>query len=322
MAVRHEQAMTAHRRLLVLAMLLGVLGCGKHAYLLPDARRLEFRPVEAAVGRTRKDADKFPDPWWSPETLVAKAPALSGEDVEAIGIKERRGEPGKRDLTVYVRRESWDRVLDATVPLVGKRLGIVVDGKLAAAPVVREPIFATVDLPVGESELDTFLKALPRGPMPEHPEKEVTDWLEHRVAVRGYDRAAMWRLADTYSQTERCNRAAPLLEKMVEKERDPRVVLGRLGRCYRELGRHADAIAVYERLLSSSSPALEWLVRMELGKSYEAEGDIAKAIVELERSLDLVRDEARSTVFPESGRPAVVAELRKTVEKLRRREAR
>jgi tetratricopeptide (TPR) repeat protein len=108
---------------------------------------------------------------------------------------------------------------------------------------------------------------------------------------------------------------------MAEKERDPRVVLGRLGRCYRELGRYADAIAVYQRLLSSGSPALEWLVRLELGKSYEAEGDRAKALVELERSLDLVQDEARSTVVPENGRPAVVAELRKSVEKLRRREA-
>jgi tetratricopeptide (TPR) repeat protein len=300
----------------------GALGCGPRAYLLTDARGLEFRPVEPApTGKSTREGDRFADPWWPPETLVTRPSAFGGEDLEAIVVRKRRGEEGKRDLTLYVRKESWDRVLDATVPLVGKRLGIVVDGKLAAAPALREPVFASIDLPVAESELDTFLEALPRGRPPRHPEEEITDWLEHRVALRGYDRAAMWRLADTYGQTGRCDQAVPLLEKMVEKERDPRLVLGRLGRCYRTLGRHADAIAVYERLLSSGSPALEWMVRLELGKSYEAEGDIAKAIVELERSLALVQDETRSTVVPESDRQALVTEMRRTVEQLRRREA-
>jgi hypothetical protein len=319
--VSEERVLTARWRVLVLlATLAGTFACGRRAFLLSETPRLEFRPVESApTGKAKKEGDRFPDPWWSPETLVARPAAFGAGDIEAIAVKKRRGEAGKRDLTLYVRKASWDRVLDATVPLVGKRLGIVVDGKLVAAPVVREPFFATADLPVDESGLDTFLKELPRGRPPEHGEEEIADWLDRRIALRGYDRAAMWRLADTRAQAGRCEQAIPLLEKMVEKERDPRIVLGRLGRCYRDLERHADAIAVYQRLLASGSPSLEWLVRMELGKSYEAEGDTAAALVELERSLALVQDEARSTVVPEGGRQAVVSELRETVEKLRRR---
>ena len=71
--------------------------------------------------------------------LVDPESIISEDDIESAALLEGRRNNSGISIMVEIRESGHDRLQRATESLIGKRIAIIVEGKLISAPVVREP---------------------------------------------------------------------------------------------------------------------------------------------------------------------------------------
>lgn len=121
---------TAIGSVLVLAL---AVGCGVGTYRTARVRgEMQMRLV----------ADNGGEPvlrWSSEETLALESPAL----LDASHVREAQLETfpdGSRHIVLYLTEEGAERLAEATRAYEGRRLAIVVGGRVVTAPTIRTPI--------------------------------------------------------------------------------------------------------------------------------------------------------------------------------------
>jgi preprotein translocase subunit SecD len=133
------------RFVLLLVCLLAVGGCaGDGTDTGPVS--LELRIVEEAPGEGL--AAMTMSAWGRSETFYAHSEVLmTGDDVASAAITEWQGHPA---VEMKFTEAGGERLAQITGGNVGKRMGMIVDGKLMAAPVIRAQISGGVAVINGE----------------------------------------------------------------------------------------------------------------------------------------------------------------------------
>lgn len=119
------------RQLLLLPVVL--VGCWGGEPGTSKTVHLEFRAVqsEPEEGYTEQHL------WTGERFYVADSVLLDERDVERAAVVMREGRPEVEMVMTIAGAQRWER---ATERRVGQRIGMLVDGTLVSAPIVRAPI--------------------------------------------------------------------------------------------------------------------------------------------------------------------------------------
>ena len=118
---------------IVLTLLVILAGCADRQARAPEVR-VEFRLVDAkpADGLAPMMMQATGDTFYVHQEIL-----LSGVDIDSAFVTESRGGASVEVILVDAGRERWAAVTEQNV---GRRIGIIVDGTLVSAPIVRAPI--------------------------------------------------------------------------------------------------------------------------------------------------------------------------------------
>ena len=125
----------------VLMLAIGVAGCQQRVELpAQPTSTTEFRISEdlSAPGLMRTT---FRDSLGERRLYLRPDVVLYGLDVRNVTVSEDEG--GRFRITLTLTPEGTEVLGDATEANVGKRLAIIVDGEVIAAPVIRQPMRAS-----------------------------------------------------------------------------------------------------------------------------------------------------------------------------------
>jgi preprotein translocase subunit SecD len=120
-------------RVLLLTLVLILAGCGSGKQEVPDVR-IEFRLVEAEPAEGLVELNLSA----TEKTFYAHAEVLiSNADIDSACITTGNGRYAVEIIMTGTGLEKW---VSVTEEHVGKQIGMIVDGQLISAPVVRAPI--------------------------------------------------------------------------------------------------------------------------------------------------------------------------------------
>jgi tetratricopeptide (TPR) repeat protein len=227
---------------------------------------------------------------------VNKKAIIDSSDVEGIAIDSfTYGSKEEYSLTIYFKKDSWDRIYDSTKGTIGKRLAVIRNNKLFSVPLVRDAIDASTGISGGiySTKLKTFIDGLTPAESPDKSTrgKEYLSWLEHRQASNKNDLALASKLANLYfvGGTKDYAKAAQLFELILQKDPSQTDTYSNLGTCYAALGKTDKAIGMYTKAIAAQ-PQSEWAFRSYLAELYFSKGDKPKAIEEMSKSIALMKN--------------------------------
>ena len=118
---------------IVLTLLVILVGCANHQARAPEVR-VEFRlaDMEPGDGLTPMTMQATDDTFF-----VHREVLLGGADIDSAFVRAGRGGSSVEVVFVETARERWAAI---TEQYIGRRIGIIVDGMLVSAPIVRAPI--------------------------------------------------------------------------------------------------------------------------------------------------------------------------------------
>jgi preprotein translocase subunit SecD len=121
--------------LLLAAALLGA-GCGAAlgGVTAPGTAKLEFRLI------AKTDADGLKVPTWDGKVtmFVEKSAALTDRDVEQVKLS--KAPDGKPAVALILDQTAKLTLEDITSKNIGRRIAVLVDGKIVMAPTIKEKI--------------------------------------------------------------------------------------------------------------------------------------------------------------------------------------
>lgn len=138
---------------------LALSACGVSTYRAARVTgQLEMRLV-AADGDQGEDVAR----WFSDEVVSLEEEAFVGSsDVREVHLESRPDD--SRHIVIYLDTEGAARLAEVTAAHIGRRLAIVVDGRVVAAPTIRTAIAeGEAHLTVGpEGDIEQVFDALTR----------------------------------------------------------------------------------------------------------------------------------------------------------------
>lgn len=143
------------RLVLPLVALMLAVGCGVGTYRAGQVTgemqmRLVAERSGEPVGR-----------WFSDEVLgLEEVVFLDASHVREAHLEERPD--GARHIVLHLTADGADRLAEATRVHQGRRLAIVVDGRIVAAPTIREPITTGEAHITVDGDIDQVFDALTR----------------------------------------------------------------------------------------------------------------------------------------------------------------
>lgn len=146
-----------------------------------------------------------------------------------------------------------------------------------------------------------FLK---RGDLP-----KAVECLEYAVRFLSDPAKALWNLYEAYRVSAQFDKALSILLKLqASVESEDASLLNHLGICHAKLGHYSQAIESWEKAVALGAPSQ--LIYYNLGKAYESQGEVEKAISNYQHFIT-----AAST---SSERVALINEVKQRLENLRR----
>lgn len=143
------------KRLLCMACAVAVAGCGssnedeasaEKKHVEAERVALEFRLVEPVPGEGL--VEMAMSAWGQSETFYAHEQALlTGEDVESATAVRMNGRPA---VELKFTEAGAARLAEVTGSNVGRRMGMILNGELVTAPVIRDRISGGVAVINGE----------------------------------------------------------------------------------------------------------------------------------------------------------------------------
>jgi tetratricopeptide (TPR) repeat protein len=229
---------------------------------------------------------------------VKKKPLIDSSDIEGISVESfTYASKEEYTITIYFKRESWDRISEATKSIVGKNLAVIRNHKLLSAPRVMDAIEASTAISGGvdSARLKTFLDGLTPASSPDKSarNKEYMSWIERRQASNKNDLALASKLAYLYlvDGTKDYAKAAQLFELILQKDPSRTDTYSNLGMCYAALGKTDKAIDMFTKAIAVQ-PENEWGIRSEMAELYFSRGEKQKAIEQMSIGLDLLKKSA------------------------------
>ncbi len=253
--------------------------------------------------------------------IVSKAAVVDPHDIEALYVEKSSYKGNEQYMIVLLfKRDSWNRVHDATEKLRGGRLALIKNEKVLSTPLVMEPTVeaAAVSGKFEKSDIQWFVQGLtPTEPPPEAArEKDLVDWLEWRVEKYPSERSSILRLAERYTKKGKsvCKKASGIYERAIQFDpaRSGAYFLPFLHSCFEESGNYDGAIAFYNELIDQGKtpPLVEVYIRAALAEAHFQKGSIEQAIHELEEAVSVVKSFAPQ--FPEGSKYGAEIETAKT----------
>lgn len=140
--------------LAAIALMLGA-GCGVGTYRAAHVTgEMQMRLVAEASGEPVGR-------WFSDEVLALEdAVFLDASHVREAHLENRPD--GARHIVLYLRADGAERLAEATRTHEGRRLAIVVDGRVVAAPTIREPITTGEAHITVDGDIEQVFEALTR----------------------------------------------------------------------------------------------------------------------------------------------------------------
>ncbi len=296
-------------------------------YSLGD-EHLDFRVVSQATGEVPGDDWEEMFDLAGKRLLISKTSILSAEDIEGVMVsKMLAGELGDYYVSVFFRKESWDKVRERTKELVQRKLAVVRRGRIFAAPIVLEPISKEAHLSVGsrgKKVVEQFIEGFIQTdePSKEKREQEYLNWLEQKAEKSLLAESELLGLAMKYltrglsGEEKYYSKAVPLLKKILQKDPSRTDILLSLAAAYKGSGEQEKAIETYKKALQAY-PQAEWGIRFQLAEIYQARGENARALQELKNSLKLFK---AMTLSPETekSRAKTIKMLEERIEKIKK----
>jgi tetratricopeptide (TPR) repeat protein len=117
------------------------------------------------------------------------------------------------------------------------------------------------------------------------------EWLEERNRRNPGDLAIMsWLVREHFTSKPRnCKRALTLYENLLQNKSVQGDHLDNLQTCYTELGKYDRALLFYERIAPLYKDENALAIRTQLAQIYMLKGDGQKAVVELEKCLQIAK---------------------------------
>jgi tetratricopeptide (TPR) repeat protein len=271
----------------------------QEGYYVLGKEQLQFKLAAASFEevKTPKDWEEMFDSDGM-RYQVKKIPLIDSSDVEGIAVESfTHGSKEEYTLTIYFKKDSWDRIYDSTKGTLGKRIAVIRNNKLFSVPLVHDTIDASTGISGGinSTKLKIFIDGLMPAEAPDRSTrgKEYLSWLEHRQASNKNDLALASKLANLYlaGGTKDYARAAQLFETILQKDPSRSDNYSNLGVCYDALGKTDKAIEMYTKAISAQ-PHSEWAFRSYLADLYSRKGDKSKAIEEMNKSIVLLKNGA------------------------------
>ncbi len=231
---------------------------------------------------------------------VKNIPLIDSGDVEGIAVESFSSVKEDYMLTIYFKKDSWDRIYDVTRTIRSKKLAVIRNRKLFTVPLVRDAIDASTSISgsIDAAKVKFFIDGLTPAELPDKSTrgKEYLSWLERRHADNNNDLTLASKLANKYMTggTKDYAKAAQLFEMIIIQKdplqtdpSQPNSYLN-LGSCYARLGRTEEGINMYTKAISVQ-PKDEWVIRKQIAELYFSKGDKPKAISELSISISQLK---------------------------------
>ena len=225
---------------------------------------------------------------------VKKTPLIDSSDIEGVSVDSYYSSKEEYTLTIYFKKESWDRIYNATRSAIDKKLAVIRNGKVFTVPLVRDAIDASTSISGGidAAKLNIFLAGMTRTELPDKSTrgKVYLSWLEQRQVNNKNDLDLASKLANLYLNdgTKDYAKAAQLFEMVLKKDPSRTDNYMNLGICYAALGKTDRAIEMYTKAISVQ-PRSEWAFRSHMAELYFSKCDKPKAIEEMNKSISLLK---------------------------------
>lgn len=137
----------------LLVVLLVTVGCGVGTY------RAGQVSGELQVRLVAEDSGEPVRRWFSDEVMgLEDAVLLDATHVREVHLEERPD--GVRHIVLHLTDEGAEALSDATTAHQGRRLAIVVEGRIVAAPTIREPITTGEAHVTVDGDIDRVFEAI------------------------------------------------------------------------------------------------------------------------------------------------------------------
>lgn len=271
----------------------------QEGYYLLGNESLEFRlAVDVSKDlRNPSDWEEMSD-IKNNKLFVFKKTELDSADIDGILIEQSRWGDQTYEITIYFKKESWDKVSKVTERLINKRLGIIRGAKLINAPVVLGILKkSAVMTPMNQSQIKWFVNGLIlKEPMSEElkvaRKKEQLKSLEEFVNKHPDDLNAKLGLAREYAyargEARDCKKAIALLKEVFDKDQTKTEIYSDIASCYYYLKEYDKAIKYLQSAINTKSE-YEWAFRLELANIYKEINQIDNALKEIEKSIEFLK---------------------------------
>jgi tetratricopeptide (TPR) repeat protein len=274
------------------------ISCAQEGYYRIGKEQLEFRLAVKHIAKAKGERD------WEDLTdldnkhfFVSREVALDAGDVNGVFVAKPFDDV-TYSITIYFKKEAWDKVHDITSHNIKKHLALVRHGKLFMAPVICEPVDSETDVvgKIDQATVEWFLKGFVRAKEPaeekerrkKEEEKSKKELIE-KIRKQPDDIDSQTELAGVYMfRTPRdYAKAAALLESVIKQDPQRNDILYLLADCYSSLREYKKAVKVLEQLLTVK-PSKELPTRLQLADVYKKWGHYDNAIKELQKGMKIL----------------------------------